>query len=418
MHKVLKKYLVFGLFYATIFISFYLGEDSLGGSEEDFLFHLKFIDLFNTKDFSIALNEYGYGNYIVRNSPIFYIVLSFLDNFLTLDNIRYINSLVSILIAFFFFKCLKIKYKNINENKLILVSSIVFLSPTIRSLSVWPYPYIWGLLFFLISLFYFLKYFDDKKKLETNFYLSIFFLSLSSYLHINFCVFGIFFLYKYFKRFEINIRITKLLSFCLILATPALYFIFLRSGIYFFSAAEGLPVTYNEIFNFSNKITIISTILLFFLIPFINLRIFYDEIKKIDKKIFFRVLLITLVLSYFFDYPFTNYFGGGFFFKTSYILTKNSLLFYLIFFFSLIVLYTLSENKFENYLLFLILVLFNLQFTIYNKYYDPLLIFMIFLVFNFDIQKYFFKTKNYLHQCYSLLIIFYFFNYAKLLINF
>ena len=130
------------------------------------------------------------------------------------------------------------------------------------------------------------------------------------------------------------------------------------------------------------------------------------------------MFLIAVVLSYFFDYPFTNYFGGGFFFKASYILTNNSLLFYLIFFFSLIVLYTLSENKFENYLLFLILVLFNLQFTIYNKYYDPLLIFMIFLVFNFDIQKYFFKTKNYLHQCYSLLIIFYFFNYAKLLINF
>ena len=107
MHKVLKKYLFFGLFYATIFISFYLGEDSLGGSEEDFLFHLKFIDLFNTKDFSIALNEYGYGDYIVRNSPIFYMVLSYLDNFLTLDNIRYINSLASILIAFFFSNVLK-----------------------------------------------------------------------------------------------------------------------------------------------------------------------------------------------------------------------------------------------------------------------------------------------------------------------
>ena len=417
MYKVLKKYLVFGLFYATIFISFYLGEDSLGGSKGDFLFHLKFIDLFNNKDFLIALNEYGYGNYIVRNSPIFYIVLSFLDNFLTLDNIRYINSLASILIAIFFLKCLKIKYKNINENKLIFISCVVFLSPTIRSLSVWPYPYIWGLLFFLISLFYFLKYLDHKNSSESNFYLSIFFLSLSSYLHINFSVFGIFFLYKYFRRLGINIRIIKLLSFCLILAMPALYFIFLRSGIYFFHAAEGLPVTYSEIFNFSNKIVIISTILLFFLIPFINLRIFYTEIKKIDNKKIFWIFLIVVILFSFFNYPFTNYFGGGFFFKASYILKNNSILFFLIFFVSLIVLYILSEQKFENYLLFLLLVLFNLQFTIYNKYYDPLLIFMIFLVFNFNIQKYFFKTKNYLYQCYTVLIIFYFFNYAKLLIS-
>ena len=39
-------YLIFILFYASVVISFFFGEDSLGGAEHDYMYHLKFIELF------------------------------------------------------------------------------------------------------------------------------------------------------------------------------------------------------------------------------------------------------------------------------------------------------------------------------------------------------------------------------------
>ena len=413
MFKDIKKYSLFLVFFLTILISFYYGEDTLGGSKGDFNFHLKFLELFNN-DLIYGIEIFGYEDFIVRNSPVFYIILSYLDNFISLENIRYLNSIASILIAIFFFKCLKVKYIYIEEKKLILLSCIIFVSPTIRSLSVWPYPFIWGLLFFIISYYFFLRSFGKKKNTKINKYYSFFFLSISSYLHINFCIFGIFYLYKFFKLNKLSTDFIKLLTFCLILSLPAIYFIFFRSGIYFFIGAEGLPVTYKDIFNFPNKIIIISTIFLYFLIPIINPIIIFNEIKqKINYKKTAIFLLIFIFLAYFFNYPHTDFFGGGFFFKISNLIFGNSFLFFIFAFISIIVLITLSKGKFENYLLFGLLILYNLQFTIYNKYYDPLIIIMSFLMFEFDLKKYFFNSKNFLIKIYFILSIYYFINIFK-----
>ena len=51
-------------------------------------------------------------------------------------------------------------------------------------------------------------------------------------------------------------------------------------------------------------------------------------------------------------------------------------------------------------------ILFNLQFTIYNKYFDPLLLILIFLIFEFDIEKHIFKNKNQLIKFFSILSIY------------
>ena len=75
-------------------------------------------------------------------------------------------------------------------------SSALLLSPTIRTLVIWPYPVLWALCFFLISVYFFLKFNnqinEDKKILYA--YSNIFFLSLSAYFTPKFAVFAIFFL--------------------------------------------------------------------------------------------------------------------------------------------------------------------------------------------------------------------------------
>ena len=61
-----------------------------------------------------------------------------------------------------------------------------------------------------------------------------------------------------------------------------------------------------------------------------------------------------------------------------------------------------------NYLiLFIIFFLYNPQFTIYNKYYDPLIFIISFLLLELDLKITIFKKKRYL----ASLIIFFFLHY-------
>ena len=83
----------------------------------------------------------------------FLIILSQVSKFISYDVLRIINSFVSILICLYFFKCLKIRYKDTESFILALIACLIFLSPTVRSLSIWPYSLIWGLLFLVILLF-------------------------------------------------------------------------------------------------------------------------------------------------------------------------------------------------------------------------------------------------------------------------
>ena len=86
------KITFFGLFlFVTIIFSYIFSEDTLGGAKNDYLFHEKFIVLF-ASDFFETFKNYGQGDLYARNSPIFYIILSFLHKIgINLENIRYLN---------------------------------------------------------------------------------------------------------------------------------------------------------------------------------------------------------------------------------------------------------------------------------------------------------------------------------------
>ena len=185
--------LVFFLFYISILIGFYFNEDSLGGAQNDFNYYYK-ISLLFAENFLTTFNEYDTveSGIPTRSSPVFWIILSQISKFISYDNLRLINSSVSLLICFYFFKCLKIRFKQVEDIILAFIACTIFISPTIRSLSIWPYTNIWGLLFFIISIFYFLKFLDAKKE-EVKFkqsIITIFFVAISAYIHP---VFGIFF---------------------------------------------------------------------------------------------------------------------------------------------------------------------------------------------------------------------------------
>ena len=108
-----NEIIIFLIFYLTILIGFFFNEDSLGGARHDFSFHFEISKNFNENFFLTFLNFTNIENFLpTRNSPVFWSIFSILNKIFNLDILRLINSLVSILIAIYFFKCLELKFKH------------------------------------------------------------------------------------------------------------------------------------------------------------------------------------------------------------------------------------------------------------------------------------------------------------------
>ena len=131
--------------------------------------------------------------------------------------------------------------------------------------------------------------------------------------------------------------------------------------------------------NFSNKILVVSSIIFFHFIPFLINKKFLYELISSTKENFLIILLFFSLNLYFFDYLMV-FTGGGFFFQLSNFLFNNNLLFYFFTFLSFIVIANFFKYSFYNILLYTLLILSNIQNTIYHKYYDPFIMILFFLI--------------------------------------
>lgn len=381
MKKINYIYFFPIILFLSFGLGFYLEEDTLGGAQHDYLFHEKFFYLF-LNDFKQTFSNYGSEELYARNSPVFYIIFAFLLKIgLTIESLKYINSLI--LIGYFavFTKCLTIKYNNINVSYQILFASIMLVSPTIRSLIIWPYPLLWALLMFLFSILFFLK-FQDNKKEKIAFKYSIFnviFVALSSYITPNFAVFSFYFLFCFIQYYGFSKKIYFLILLNITLALPAIYYYFLKD-FYIFSYNIYEVDNFTK-YNIFNKIIIISSLIAFYFFPFIKLnKLNLNSIAKYLLSPKFRILLLISLIFYFlFNFP--SGAGGGIFYHLSNKILGNSHILYLIFILSLIIFDLHGFFNKKNIVLFFCLIIFNPQLSIYHKYFDPLIYFLILFIF-------------------------------------
>jgi len=289
---------------------------------------------------------------------------------------------------------------------------VIFLSTTYRSLSIWPDSRIYGLLFFLISLKFFLQ-FNKNKSLYYSFS-NIFFLSISSYFSPNFSLFAIYFFFFFFKEYGFSSSIYKIIFLNILLSLPALYYIFYLQNFFFLSgvtpgSSMSISKLNNEL-NIFNKIILILSIFFFYFIPFLGIKT-KVQLGKTNMSIIYTIIIIILYFFsiYFFDYK-REFTGGGIFFHLSQIIFDNN---YFIFLIAAIAFYYLlvKNMNFNNICLFLILIFSNPQLTIYHKYYDPLIIILILTIFNFGIKESYFKLKNIIF----IYTIFLFFLFSKII---
>jgi hypothetical protein len=401
--------------YLSIIFGFFIGEDLNGGARDDYLHAYKpIIENFsnNFLDTFFKYDQYGQ-----RHSPILIIFLSFFSKIFENDTLlRFIHLHLSLFLIIFFFYSLRLKFKFLNNNIALIIASVIFLSPTFRSLAIWPDSRLFGLQFFVLSLFFFLKFRESKKKPFYYCLLNILFLSLSSYISPNFSIFSIYFFYYFVKRFD-YIKIFIIVIFNLLLAFPAFYYLFILK-IFFLSSGktpgfEGSGTAFD--FNFANKILLISSIIFFHLINFILNPNIFDKIKFFlyKKKYLALIFLFEIILILNFNYQ-KDFTGGGIFFHASYFFFNNEYLFFIFSFFSLLFIFSLIFGSFNNFFLYIILIISNIQLSIYHKYYEPLILIIFLLLFETGINfKKFFNNKKNIFYLYSLSILFFIFSIIK-----
>ena len=283
----------------------------------------------------------------------------------------------------FFYLILKKKFKS-NKNILFFLSLIIFLSPYFRSSSIWLLGDNLSLIFISLSILFFLKFKDSKKILDI--YLCFVFLILCSYIRHYYSFFIFYYIFHIYKNISSK-HFIYLLIFSFLLSLPAAFY--LKYIIINYNFIETISSFSN--INYFTSTFIISTIILFYLIPFVidkELTILHYYKKRPQT-----LLIISLItfLIYVIDYLFFQSLivfpknGGGVFIKLIYKINpifRETLLFVLFLISLLVIDFVFSNNRTSNYLLLLILFI-SLPFeVIYQKYLDPLFYLLIFGLIN------------------------------------
>ena len=389
--------------YLTLIIGFIYGENLNYGSYGDWIgANRDAIKDFSSNFTYTFLNYDSYGH---RHSPIYLIFLSlFIDLGLNIDQVRFVHLHFCISLVVIFYQCLRLIFTNINKNYLLLLSLIIFLSPTFRSLAISPDSRIPGLIFFVLTIYFFLK-FKITNNLKYAWYTCVS-LVVSSYISPNFSIFFPYFFFFFLKKVKFK-ELSFLIIFNFLASLPILYYIFILD-VNFLTAGK-TPGLKNEnidfSFNLSDKIMIISSIIFFHLSPILFLDNFFNQFKNFILKKFIILIPLLVCLIYFFNYQ-LSFTGGGVFFQLSNLLFDNNYFFYIgsLFFISF-VLY-ISSFSLNNFFLLTLLIVSNIQNTIYHKYYEPMILILFFTLIKYPEVENFLKKKKNIFYLYFLSFIY------------
>tara|TARA_B100000989_G_scaffold204363_1_gene154664 strand:- start:3822 stop:5075 length:1254 start_codon:yes stop_codon:yes gene_type:complete len=406
-----KKLTIYLILSSTLFLGFFFRENSSGGAKIDYEYLLPYIKNF-TISFSSGLEVFLNNSGSIIHSPIFYILMSLLLRiFGDISILKIIYLLFSLSLPYFFFIILKEKFKT-NYSYIFYISLIIFLSPYFRSSAIWLLGDNLSLIFFSLSIFFFL-HFDQNKKNNKLIFISLTFFVACSYIRYYYCVFFIYYLYYYYKNLSRELLL-RILTFSFFLSLPAIsYFSYIVIEFEFLKTLE----SFGKI-DYLNSGIIVLTIILFYLLPFLIDKEFkvLNYYKKKTKIIFIYLsaFLIICLIDYFFitDFVYFSQKGGGVFLKFFRFFGVNETLpmLFLALISLLILDFIFKEDRVSNYLILFALIISLPMLTIYQKYLDPL----FFLIF-FGLIKSDYISYNIIKKNFNLKLIFSYFSFFYLL---
>ena len=189
--------------YISLLIGFYFNEDFALGYISDYSIHKNRIVPFFKEDFFESLLNFD--RFESVHSPIYIIIFLFIEKISFSENFsRLICLHFSLLIPYFFYLCLKTKYKFKKEHLCNLIPCILFISPYFRSSAIWLGSENISLIFLLISFYFFLKYEDIEEKNLSYILLNVFFLACAAYIRPIYSLFGIYFLLRFYSDLNLS----------------------------------------------------------------------------------------------------------------------------------------------------------------------------------------------------------------------
>ena len=373
-----KYYIIYILFIFSLILSYFLKENSSGGSKYDFNYMYPYVEKFS-QDLKQGFIFFFSNDGSKIHSPLFYILISLI--FRLLNEIQYVNYvylLISSTLPFIFYKILSLKFES-DKNYLFIISLIIFLSPYFRSSAVWMTGENLSLVFFSLFIYFFIKSTQTNKLYD--YVLSGLFIILCSYIRYYYCVFFLLLLINCFKNLSFK-YLLYFVGFSFLISMPAfIYFVIIFFKYSFFSS---LGVWGS--FNYINNILTIYLIILIYLIPILFFKL--KEVLDYYKKHYSVVLLFTFFLIfiflidhlYFKDLFYNTAVGGGVIKKLFGLaeIRSDYIYFFPILISCILLDFLLKEYRNYNYLIFLLIVLsFSLN-ILFQKYFDPLFILILF----------------------------------------
>lgn len=373
MKKNIKKNIIllflFFLPICSLFIGFVMNEDlSTGGAKLDFNVTWPLINNYSNLNFNT--------DDITTHMPLHYIILSFINEIFNNQQIvRFIYLLSSFLLPIFLYLNLKKIYPQ-NKILLIIFSSAFLFIPFFRAAVIWPNAHITAAIFFLIGNYFYLK--AKRKNAFIYKLINLLFLSFSIYSIQSYIILFIYYLYNYFFSEKIY-NFIRLLIFSALLSIPGFLFIIINPR----TANIGNFITKDILYTFSSNFSLIFFFLLFILINNKNMKIITSKIKCLNK-IEVTIILSLIFLCYYNQELFTSASGlrgGGFFYKLSYLIFNNNLIFITSFLLGLITSYLLIKHEKRIFYILLIINLMSINFIVYQKYFEPLFLIIISILF-------------------------------------
>ena len=120
-----NKTLIALVLYFSLLIGFYFGENTSGGAYDDFIIlRIKLIESFKNDFIATFLSYNDFGD---RHSPLLMMLLSFLSVLgIEIDVIRFIHLNILPLLILMIYKCLILKFPNIDKKIIFLICCVFF----------------------------------------------------------------------------------------------------------------------------------------------------------------------------------------------------------------------------------------------------------------------------------------------------
>ena len=399
MRIYLEQYsgkIIFFILSISLFFGLYLNEDSSGGASSG--------DFNTTWPWVLNLKEdlfFHYTHWEYIHLPLHYILISIINSFLAEQyHVRFFYCIISILVPYLFYLNLKIKFPEINKNLLLVFASTLFILPTFRYTAIWANVQITANIFFLLSIYFYLKW--DERKINTfdkNLIFQILFMTLATYTRQDYVIFYLYFMITYSKK--IKFKMFLLLStLVLFLSLPGLIFVYEQKEV--LSGIKFAP-------KFQNSLLVNSSIMSFYLIP-IFLCFFLNDIPKLKQNI--KFITISFILFSILIFIFSNSFnynyklGGGFILKLSMILFDNFILFFISSALGFVAFAYLAKKNINNFIIIFLLLFGYSASWIFQKYFEPMFIFIFFLLIQSQISFNFLKSYKNILLIYAYFVIY------------